>query len=623
MRRWPIRDALYWATAGQASTRRQYIAPHRYLHEPAAARQDAAQTILPMPRTAAPVLPTIPAPPPYPDYSAISSRVYHTIKDSQGSHKLDAAMQHVQNFLAQSDKRQAYELTRKHAVQATILASSDLKQLDQVRTAYDIEQARSQRRITKLLSFTLGLFLQEPNSLVQASKLCDIMISRRILPSPATVTTMLQRAIARFEADSRAEKPTRDAIFSLLRHGLALVPQADLHLFSLVMATHVRYGTPTPDIMQIVQDSMSTAGFAAEESWPAEAYDAIISAFRRDGDLASCRRWYEDYRALAKAVDADAARHWPYISMLFAQQQYGRRQDSQAMMDILADMRQDGLEPPLEILNALLRQARDTCNNEAAEQIWAILGTGRRDIESYIQYLRAAPSVRTLVHEALELYKEASPKMQSRFLHTVLVNSIGNDMSLCLWALRQYEELGVVMSDETVDALGRGLIRFWLRERLERDWSYQVFGSRGLGIWQASHGDPSHARSARRRRVSPRMWAALEAQLASGVGAHLSRSLPLTRPAARYNQGPDWHINPSQPRSSSSSSPHSTPSLPTTTTSIPPSLYTMVKFCSQRNHDSGVYVKGFRKLIEGCIAADVKRRAGAAAEEDMMSLPTS
>lgn len=617
MRRWPIRDALYWVHTVKAPIQTPWIAGSRHLSQRA---EDALHvTAVPALPPLQPISKAVPtslgsAEPPYPDYSAASSRVYHIIKDRKGPQKLDAAVRQVQAFLAESDKRRSYDFAARHIEQAEALINSESTMaLDQIRARFDAEGRRSQARVSKLLSFTLGLVLQEPNSLVQAGKLCDMMLARGIQPNPAIMTTMLQRAIVRFESESGSRKTTREAIFTLLRQGLSLVPQADLHLFSLVMATHVRLGTPTPEIVQVVQASMTTAGFAPQE-WPAEAFDAVISAFRRDGDLTSCRRWYDDYRASTQPIGSagTAARHWPYVSMLFAQQERGKHsQNTQAMMDITSEMRQDGLDPSAEILNMLLRRAKDTCNIEVAEQIWTML-EGQRNIESCIQVIRdaSATALRPLVAEAMPIYRDANPKMQSRFLHAIVKEAVEKDLQLCLWALRQYTAYGLVMTDDTIDALGRGLLRFWLRERLERDWSQDVFGIKGLGIWQATHGDLSSKTSpsqVRRRRITPRMWAALEKQIERESGTSLSRSLPLTRPVARYDRTSKVQLSQAS----------DTTTLPPLSTSIPPSLYSMVRYCSQRNHDSHIYVQGFTRLIERCIAADAKRSRGGGGEGEM------
>lgn len=533
--------------------------------------------------------------------------------------------------------------------------SQEETSLIKFRETYNCQRQIVFEKQTKLLRHALYLFLRNPLGLPYAGRICDLMVKRGIRPSVTLMTTLLKRTVERLllTRGKRHIEDTRKSVFELVQHVLSVVPQADMYLFSLTAAFHIRLGTPIQAIEQLVKDCMRSNGRGDVSQWTPEAFDAIMAAHRRDEDLKGCERWYGRFRE-ATPVDMGESRQWPYVTMLHATQELSPRHGlastsilkrrTDAMISIVSDMREDGLTPPIDIYNSLLTQARRSDNFRAGEDVWQLLKKGNEgipppNIETYIQYIRLMhvrnktfplgskkrSNLRTILAGMdLKMVRGSSPAKQADFLHQVIMDSMAKyqkDFPLALWALQQYRANDLFIAEKTIDAIGSSMLQYWVYNRMTPAWSLEVMGKQGLDLLKILNKIPLlparyPMQMKRRKEIRSWHWEIVSKRLIDLAGAQDTKPvsqlpiLPLTRPMAQNAGSGDTPFNLDE---------EPTPFK----TSLPPSLFSIISVYSDGRTNAGeittTYQTGAEELIRRCIVADAKFDGDSRANDEIVA----
>ena len=494
---------------------------------------------------------------------------------------------------------------------------ADLKSLqrsltsESVSTSGDSQEARSIPRGRRSLfskefnriDFCLQAILRHPHGLSAGKAIFDRLLEEGIVPGQESMTMLLKGKISQLKTQSETSgSHDLSSAQRLCRTLLERVPYADSHLFNLIASLQIVSGTPSIEVVKLVGDHMTLEGKMSTATWIPQAFDLIMRAYRRDGDIKGVMRWFSLYtesRACQKRQQetlestsgpiappqADLrARIWPYITMLHANAD--ARSSRRALRkgayvpgldhasSIVRQIVRDDLHVPSEVYGYLIgraivgrdfklaRSLGDTARERSRESgvelsplVWTYC------FQSLSQSKAEPGDVRHLVQEMLQRSVLGSPHREPsvqvrRKLYTLIAQAAlsggRQDFTLALWATEECMRHGIAMDTRMMDTIVRAVLNVSLDQTRNKAWIEAVLGGDAVDALCASHRSPSRYRTpflVRQRGIKLLHWNVvswrlyrLSVELAeSQTSAAMDRMiyLPLGRPLARLQESPD------------------------------------------------------------------------------------
>ncbi|KAJ9099374.1 hypothetical protein QFC20_005727 [Naganishia adeliensis] len=303
------------------------------------------------------------------------------------------------------------------------------------------------------------------------------------------------------------------AFHSFLGTILSHLTELRQDLFTQIMDIHIDSGTPIAVLEPLIGKCMRLHRF--EGRWTPAAYNVLILAHRRDGNLRGCLDVYNTFRRSLDPFDEEwnaytsSTIHWPYESILTASLDSQRhaptaksyRAPSDMPSRIWEDLQADGVSPPPRL----------------------------------VAYLISAPPPPN--HSPLSARSGSKSSEPPCHLVTPISHSpSGSSIDFTI--------PGLPLDADVIDALGEGILRYALVKPRGKRWHRAVLGPEFAERADRRLRLPSgvYSRNARSRGITTRDW-----DLLSPVGSHVLRSsgaartgqgelvyLPLGKPLARW-----------------------------------------------------------------------------------------
>lgn len=376
------------------------------------------------------------------------------------------------------------------------------------------------------------------------------------------------------------------AFHSFLGTILSHLTELRQDLFTQIMDIHIDSGTPIAVLEPLIGKCMRLHRF--EGRWTPAAYNVLILAHRRDGNLRGCLDVYNTFRRSLDPFDEEwnaytsSTIHWPYESILTASLDSQRhaptaksyRAPSDMPSRIWEDLQADGVSPPPRLIAYLIRCARISGDTKSAHRLWNVFfpasssttfpssspaptssgsPTARPDIDCYYQYIkllrlptqgRTIP-LRPIIRQLLNQCTTASQPLA--FVRALWVQVLRTALSPChadfplaIWIL---DRPGLPLDADVIDALGEGILRYALVKPRGKRWHRAVLGPEFAERADRRLRLPSgvYSRNARSRGITTRDWDLLSRRLAflrssdarTGQEGELVY-LPLGKPLARW-----------------------------------------------------------------------------------------
>jgi hypothetical protein len=406
-------------------------------------------------------------------------------------------------------------------------------------TSCSMAIVKGKRRLIKVeqerMDYCLAAIAKHPYGIPAAKKVLDRLLEEGIVPSQENLTAVLKGMIKRQEGEGEQKSDITGEAIKLSRVLLKRVPFADAHLFTLIGSLQIVSGTPTTQITKMVADFMQVDGRPEVMEWIPQAFDLVMRAYRRDGDVKRAMSWYAMYRksrehqsvrdgfvgpVVRKIRPQDAeARIWPHITMLHANQEarsVGRTRtvgmyvpDRRHAGSILRSILHDGLHIPSEVFAHLIRTAMKSRDVRLASQLWEM---ARQRSEETGQFLKLdvwtagfqlsakgaegqLKDPRALLKDMLDaqpgrtLANTASPAMVRGLAMSIVQAALTparGDFALALWAVQECERNHVSVDSGVIDAVARAVLSFSIARGRSSEWIRMVLGSKGLRRKRAS-----------------------------------------------------------------------------------------------------------------------------------------
>jgi hypothetical protein len=460
----------------------------------------------------------------------------------------------------------------------------------------ELDSSSSTRQLDKKelekIDFCLNKLLDHSNGLAAVKPIVERLLHEGIVPSVEVLTRFLKLVIW---DDQEAGSLSNTRLFC--QNLLGRMHASDSYLFSLITTLQLKSGTPTADIVKLTSESMGAGGDPRSIDWIPQAFDAIMKAYRRDGDIKAVMRWYsaylesrtyqrdlesyDRYKKKQVGVAEEKARLWPHITMLHAYQDarsYRRlnvrgayRPHSDQVESVVRRIAEDNLAIPSEMYCHLIRTAVIGKNYTMARSLWNMaqavqersIGRERMKIDTYIvgfeliardsTFMQDRQALRSLVKRLTDEYNLRSKRKYgsnisdaSAATHRKLFKTISEaalrhgDFTLALWAVQQCETYQLGVDEQMVDLIARGVLGYSVRRSRGNTWTELVLGREAV---ISLHKSRTRGRSriwrsiVRQRGIKLQHWNLISQRILSlsQPNAAIDRMiyLPLCRPLAR------------------------------------------------------------------------------------------
>lgn len=330
-------------------------------------------------------------------------------------------------------------------------------------------------------------------------------------------------------------------------------------IFTQIMDIHIDNGMSVSCLTGLINQCMVLRAQWSGR-WTPAAWQVIIQAYRRDGDMQGCIRTYDAFRQAQGRTDEGWERYvkgtkaWPYEALLAACMDPSRvakgRYTAPANMPevIWRDMQHDGIPPPPRLVAHLLNLARENADAEAGHRLWR--ASTHVDIGCYTAYLhlirRDGPTtpLRPLIRQILEsriTANQTAPRVAALWRHALLTALAPgrSDFALARFLLDRCTH-----DETTLDAVAARLFAYGKSRRRGAAWWRSVWNVEPPLLRHAPMGIQS--RNARTRRLTRAEWDLIARRIRE-LGGGGDAVLPLSRPLARWERSP----NPYAPQRSS------------------------------------------------------------------------
>ena len=411
--------------------------------------------------------------------------------------------------------------------------------LQESETSSSAAIVRGKRRLIReeqeRVDYCLAVIAKHPHGITAAKKILDRLLDEGIVPSQENLTAVLKGMIKRREEQAEQKSDNLGEAIKLSRVLLERVPFADAHLFTLIGTLQIVSGSPTTQIIKMVADFMQVDGRSEVMEWIPQAFDLVMRAYRRDGDVKRVMSWYSMYRksrehqsvmegsvgpVVRKVRRQDVeARIWPHVTMLHANQEarsVGRTRtagiyvpDRSHAGSIVRSILHDGLHIPSEVFAHLIRTATKSRDVRLASRLWEM---ARQRSEETGQVLKldvwtagfelsakgaegGLKDPRTMLKDMLDAHPgrvfaihASSPMVRGLAVSIVqaALTPARGDFALALWAVQECERSHVSVDPGMIDAVARAVLTFSIARGRSPEWIRVVLGSKGLRRKRAS-----------------------------------------------------------------------------------------------------------------------------------------
>ncbi|GHJ85882.1 hypothetical protein NliqN6_2284 [Naganishia liquefaciens] len=344
----------------------------------------------------------------------------------------------------------------------------------------------------------------------------------------------------------------RTVFYDFLTQTLTRLRKLAPDIFSQIMDIHIDNGMSVDALTTLINQCMAFS-HQWNGRWTPAAWQVIIQAYRRDGDVAGCIRTYQAFResrggdeAWERYISSTAA--WPYEALLAACTDRsgivkGRYRAPADMPEVIwRDMQHDGVPPPPRLIAHLLKLARENADVEAGLRLWD--ASPNVDIDCYTQYLglirEHSPStpLRPLIRRILEdkiTARQTVPRVRalwSQALFTALSPPY-HDFPLARFLLERFDP-----DEATIDHTASRLLGYGNARSRGAAWWRSVWNTEPPS--QKRHAPRGiQSRNARARGMTRAGWEIVSRRLRElGAG---DVALPLSRPVARWERSHDMY----------------------------------------------------------------------------------
>lgn len=353
--------------------------------------------------------------------------------------------------------------------------------------------------------------------------------------------------------------PHRTAFHAFLGQELTRLRTLSPDIFTQIMDIHIDNGMSVSSLTGLINQCMALRAQWSGR-WTPAAWQVIIQAYRRDGDLQGCMRTYVAFREAQETRDDEGweryvkgTEAWPYEALLAActdpkRVAKGKYTAPADMPEVIwRDMQDDGVPPPPRLVAHLLNLARENADAEAGHRLWR--ASTNVDIGCYTAYLHLirchcpTTPLRPLIRRILEskiTANQTAPRVAALWRHALLAALAPgrSDFPLARFLLDRCTH-----DETTLDAVGARLFAYSKSRPRGAAWWRSVWNAEPPSLRHAPMGIQS--RNARTRRLTRAEWDLVSRRIRELGGE--DAVLPLSRPLARWERS----LNPYAPQSSS------------------------------------------------------------------------